>query len=99
MTSQSLDLLATFQMLREVLAEISVQHTFIGAIPVLAWGRIRTTTDLDLVIVADAGQFAAFDTALVGRGATRGKATGPAEPGDSLPDIAAYWHAGVPGAP
>jgi len=94
--SGSLDVLATFRMLREVLARLRLKHVFIGALPVLAWGRIRTTTDLDLVIVADPAALTALDAELIGRGATRGKATGPSDPSDPIPDIAAYWHAAQP---
>lgn len=61
MKTVELELLSTLDAVRAALDESHVTHVFIGALPVLAWGRPRS--------------FVA------------GKAIGPTEPGETLPDI------------
>jgi formylglycine-generating enzyme required for sulfatase activity len=46
----TLDLRGTFLAVLEALREAGVAHAFIGALPVLAWGRVRATTDVDVVV-------------------------------------------------
>jgi hypothetical protein len=49
------DLRSTFLSLVALLERTRVAHAFIGALPVLAWGRVRATTDLDVVVLAETG--------------------------------------------
>ncbi len=53
MNESTLDLRGTFLAVVQALAEERIAHAFIGALPVLAWGRVRATTDIDLVVAVD----------------------------------------------
>ncbi len=66
-------------------------HAFIGALGAMAWGRARATTDLDLVVVTSDAAFAGLREALVREGFEQGAGVGPADPADTLPDIAVFW--------
>jgi hypothetical protein len=48
------DVQGTFQAVVAALTETGVPYAFIRALPVLAWGRVRATTDIDLVISVEA---------------------------------------------
>lgn len=41
MSESQLDLRQTFRAVIEAAGETGVSHAFIGALPVLAWGRVR----------------------------------------------------------
>ncbi|MBI3181938.1 MAG: hypothetical protein HYZ28_07320 [Myxococcales bacterium] len=96
MSAASLELLRALSDVRSALAQSELLHAFIDALPVLAWGRVRATTDLDLVVSASPESFAPLDSALRARGFSAGKNVGPAEPTDPLPDIAVYWSSTQP---
>ena len=83
-------------MVIEALHEARVAHAFIGALPVLAWGRVRATTDIDLVVLATDAWPRLVD-ALRRRDIVLTKRVGPAERTDALPDIAVFHTSGVPG--
>lgn len=93
MSGATLDLRGTFLAVVDALAEADVPHAFIGALPVLAWGRVRATTDIDLV-VAVAGAWDRLRAAFSARGIELAKTIGPAESADVLPDIAVFQSAG-----
>lgn len=54
MTRPGFDVQGTFRSVVEALAESGMSYAFIGALPVLAWGRVRATTDIDLVVAVEA---------------------------------------------
>lgn len=90
------ELLSALASLREALNEAAVEHVYIGALPVLAWGRPRATTDLDVVVFCDQPGFSRLETALQAREIKPGRHVGPADPADSLPDIAVFWTTSTP---
>jgi hypothetical protein len=92
-TPELLETLAQVDAARE---EVQLPGVFIGALPVLAFGRPRATTDIDLLLFCDVAGLSRFDDALRRRGLARGADVGPAEPEDPLPDIAVYWTATRP---
>lgn len=77
--------------LREALAEAAVRHVFIGALPVLAWGRPRATTDFDFLVYCEEEALARLSQSLERRGIKRFKDVPSSEPGDPLPDMAIFW--------
>jgi hypothetical protein len=79
----------TFLALLAILDRCEVEHAFIGALPVLAWGRTRATTDIALVILAESG-WDRFEHQLGAGGFATIKEVGPAEAGDPLPDIVMF---------
>lgn len=84
---------------RDVVAavgEAGVEHAFIGALPVLAWGRVRATTDIDLVVLAATG-WERLLMALNARGIRCTKQIRPADSTDPLPDIAVFHTSPDPG--
>jgi hypothetical protein len=85
------ELLVTLGLVRASLAEAHVEHVFIGALPVLAWGRPRGTTDIDVVVFCEPAGFSRLEEALATRQIRAGQHIGPTEPGDALPDIAVFW--------
>lgn len=89
MSEEALDLRGTFRAVVDVLAEIGLPHAFIGALPVLAWGRVRATTDLDVVVLVGA-KWSRLDAALRGRGLEPTRQIGPVDRDDALPDIAVF---------
>lgn len=94
--SETAELLRVLADVRSALTECGVKHVFIGALPVLAWGRPRATTDVDVVVFADPAQFQTLSRAFVARHMTEGRHIGPAEPSDPLPDIAVFWARTIP---
>jgi hypothetical protein len=91
-----LQVIATFKELLAALRAARCNFAFIGAIPVLAWGRVRATTDLDLVVETTPEAFRALDAEFRRRGWTPGKAVGPADRSDELPDMLAFWTGASP---
>jgi hypothetical protein len=91
----SLALRDTFRAVSGALTETSVGHAFIGALPVLAWGRVRATTDIDLVVIAGA-EWDRLCAALGRRGLVQRKQIGPADAADPLPDVAIFYSSGDP---
>jgi hypothetical protein len=91
--SPSLNLSDAFRAVVEALRETGMAYAFIGALPVLAWGRVRATTDIDLV-VSTAGEWDRFAAALAQRGFHERKRIGPQDTADSLPDIAVFYSSG-----
>lgn len=89
------DLNETFHQVVEALAEAGLPHAFIGALPVLAWGRVRATTDIDLVVVAANG-WARLVDALGRREIAFTKQIGPAERTDELADVGVFHTQGDP---
>jgi hypothetical protein len=84
------DLRGTFRAVVDALHEAGVAHAFIGALPVLAWGRVRATADIDLVVLAHPG-WERLVGALEKRNVRLGKQVGPADSADRLPDIAVFY--------
>lgn len=84
------------EVIRALEAE-GIAHAFIGALPVLAWGRVRATTDLDLVVMVADDDWHRLREALTGLGITQRRQVGPSDRADSLPDIAVLYSAGDPG--
>ena len=95
MSPGTLDLRTTFLAVLDALAEAGSAYAFIGALPVLAWGRIRATADIDLVVAASA-DWERLAAALERRRFKLGRAVGPADPSDSLPDITVLYAPGQP---
>ncbi|MGV3621660.1 MAG: hypothetical protein ACO1OB_12625 [Archangium sp.] len=62
-----------------------------GALGAIAWGRARSTTDLDVVASVSESSFEALRIDLLARGFVEGSGVGPAEPDDALRDIAQFW--------
>jgi hypothetical protein len=87
------DLRDTFRAVLDALVEVGIAYAFIGALPVLAWGRVRATTDIDLVVLAASG-WDAFVDALSRRGINMTKQVGPIDPSHRLPDIAVFQTSG-----
>jgi hypothetical protein len=83
------DVQGTFRSVVEALQDCGLPYAFIGALPVLAWGRVRATTDIDLVIAAES-EWARLERAFRKRGLQRSKSVGPADSSDPLPDIAMF---------
>jgi hypothetical protein len=83
------DVQGTFLAVVEALDESGVPYAFIGALPVLAWGRVRATTDIDLVVAIESG-WENLVNALEKRGIRPSQNVGPADPADTLPDIAMF---------
>jgi len=92
-STASLDLRAIFVAVVQALTEEEIPHAFIGALPVLAWGRVRATTDIDLVVTAR-NSWERFAAALARHGITQRKHIGPAEVTDALPDVAVFFSSG-----
>jgi hypothetical protein len=84
-----LDLRGTFFRVVQALTEEGIAHAFIGALPVLAWGRVRATTDIDLVVLADSWD--RLSVALLRHGITQQKQIGPADAEDTLPDVGVFF--------
>ena len=97
MSESPLDLHRTFRAVIEAAGEVGVSHAFIGALPVLAWGRVRATTDLDVVVLAG-NDWSRLTSALRARGLEQARSIGPADAADALPDIAVFKSAGERGA-
>ena len=93
MSQTTLDIRGAFLAVVAALAEERTAHAFIGALPVLAWGRVRATTDIDLV-VAVTDNWDRLSAALGRRGITQRKQIGPADAADRLPDVAVFFSAG-----
>jgi hypothetical protein len=91
-----LDVQGTFRSVVEALQESGLPYAFIGALPVLAWGRVRATTDIDLV-VAVGSDWNRLEQALENRNLRRSTDVGPADPEDTLPDIATFRSRSAPG--
>lgn len=81
MTTNSLELGRTFLAVVQAIEETGSAHAFIGALPVLAWGRVRATTDIDLVI-AIRDDWDQLVGAPARRGIVQRRQIGPADRGD-----------------
>ena len=79
MSGPGLDVQGTFRSVVESLSESGTPYAFIGALPVLAWGRVRATTDIDLVVAAESG-WRTLERALGKRDIRPSKHVGPANP-------------------
>lgn len=91
-----IDLRGTFLTVVAALGDAQIDHAFIGALPVLAWGRVRATTDIDLVIATGAG-FDALRAALERSGFRLERQVGPTDAQETLPDIAFFRAPGMRG--
>ena len=89
MSRPDFDVQGTFRAVVDALGESGVPYAFIGALPVLAWGRVRATTDIDLVVEVDSG-WTLLSDALAKRGLRSSKEVGPVDPADVLPDIVMF---------
>lgn len=85
----------SFGLVADALDEARVEGVFIGALAAIAWGRIRTTTDVDLVISASRQDLDAMTRALTPRGFALG-APVQADPNDPSPDISVFWSNELP---
>jgi hypothetical protein len=88
-SSSGIDIEGTFRAVVEVMRESQLRYAFIGALPVLAWGRVRATTDVDLV-VAVGTEWWRLASAFARRGFASIRQVGPADSADALPDIAMF---------
>lgn len=95
MNDSALDLRGAFLAVLDALGDAGIAHAFIGALPVLAWGRVRATTDIDLVVLAG-DRWSRLTSALDQRGFRAGRVIGPTEPSDMLPDIGVFYGPGRP---
>lgn len=95
MNGGALELRGAFLAVLDTLGEAGMPHAFIGALPVLAWGRVRATTDIDLVVLAG-NEWQRWTEALRQRGFRAGRVVGPSEPSDTLPDISVFHGPGHP---
>lgn len=82
---------SAFAALHEALARAGVPYAFIGAMPVLVWGRVRTTTDLDVVVLVTEAEWPAVERAIEAAGFKSGPPLVPGGAGEALPDIAQFW--------
>lgn len=80
----------TFSAVVQALAEANVEAAFIGAIAVIAWSRVRTTTDVDLVVSASADDLSRLRPCLERRGFQLG-APVTSDASDGVPDISVFW--------
>ena len=94
MRETSFEVRATLFTIIGVLTEERIAHAFIGALPVLAWGRVRATTDIDLVVIVADDDWPRLRTALARHGIVQRRQVGPADRTDALPDIAVLYSAG-----
>lgn len=85
----------TFAAVVRALADAKVDAAFIGAIAVIAWSRIRTTTDVDLVISASEDDLTRLRPSLARLGFREG-APVTSEPTEPVPDISVFWSAHRP---
>lgn len=90
MSSNNADLEETFAAVTRALAEARVDAAFIGAIAVIAWSRIRTTTGVDLVISAAEAELARLRPCLERLGFSAG-APVTSVPAEAVPDISVFW--------
>lgn len=79
-----------FGVVVQALSEAKVDAAFIGAIAVIAWSRVRTTTDVDLVVGAAPSELARLRPCLERRGFSVG-APVTSDPGETVPDISVFW--------
>ena len=84
-----------FGVVVHALSEAKVDAAFIGAIAVIAWSRVRTTTDVDLVVSAEPSELARLRPCLERRGFSVG-APVTSDPGESVPDISVFWSGNRP---
>jgi len=89
------NLVETFRVVIDALTAAGLPYAFIGALPVLAWGRVRATTDIDVVVVAATG-WERLVAALRQREIVFTKQIGPPERTDELADIAVFHTASDP---
>jgi hypothetical protein len=90
-----MNLESIYRSLLEALKETQIPFAFIGALAATAWGRPRSTNDMDLVVLCDDQSFARLRAALEQRDFSMGKGVGALDSSDVLPDIAVFW-AGPP---
>jgi len=91
-----MDMAAALERISAALEEVQVRHAFIGALPVLAWGRPRGTSDFDLVVACTADRLDVLTAALATRGLKRLRDLPSSDPTDPLPDMAIYWTSDEP---
>ena len=84
-----------FGLVADALQETGVAGAFIEALAAIAWGRIRTTTDVDLVIPATQKDLDAMKRALQPKGFAVG-APVQSDPTDPMPDISVFWSSEIP---
>ncbi len=85
----------SFELVAAALEEAAVDGAFIGALAAIAWGRIRTTTDVDLVIPATHAALDAITRALRPKGFKVG-APVLSDSSDPFPDISVFWSNEIP---
>lgn len=90
MSEPALDLRGAFLDLVQALEAEGIAHAFIGALPVLAWGRVRATTDVDVVVTVEES-WERLSSALARHGIVQRKQIGPADAADALPDVAVFF--------
>ncbi|MDP1826881.1 MAG: nucleotidyltransferase [Archangium sp.] len=88
--AEDAELVETFGAVTQALAQANVDAAFIGAIAVIAWSRVRTTTDVDLVISASPADLERLRPCLERLGFTVG-APVTSEPAEAVPDISVFW--------
>ena len=96
MPSLKLEVLQAFAALNEAIAASGIEHAYLGAFAAIAWGRLRSTSDLDIVIGFVPEDWERLKAELTRRGGRLGKGTGPTDPSDVLPDIMACWIGSAP---
>lgn len=84
-------LLKTIDALHGLLAPGGVRYAFIGALPVMAWGRVRGTSDLDLVVACAPPHWPELRSGFERGGFTLRSQVGPTDGDDPRPDIAMFW--------
>ena len=93
MKDEAFELRGAFLAVLDALRDAGIAHAFIGALPVLAWGRVRATTDIDLVVLAG-DEWDDLTDGFRRRGFRAGRVVGPTEPSDTLPDISVFHSPG-----
>lgn len=94
--SEALDQGGVLARLHEALLAAGTPHVFVGALPVLAWGRPRSTTDFDLVVYCGPTDLERLTAALAARGIDRKSDFPSSDPADPLPDMVIFWTAENP---
>lgn len=93
--AEDAELVETFGAVTQALTDAKVDAAFIGAIAVIAWSRVRTTTDVDLVISASQADLERLRPCLERLGFSAG-APVTSESSDAVPDISVFWSAHRP---
>lgn len=90
------DLSGTLALVSNLLRSMGAEHCFIGALPAMAWGRVRATSDLDVVVSCEREAWPGLLARLQENGFDLRSQVGPFDAGDPRPDIGFFWRRSPP---